>query len=111
MIMWAPSGARSLENIMPKIIVDTAFPFAVDGNQVVLVEVGEQEVAGVGVEIVDYVEPGAVEGPEPLRVLPEDGERCDLHRVDVLPEAAGRAEVGDSRSSRDAGPGQGDDSL
>lgn len=30
---------------MPKIIVDTAFPFAVDGNQVVLVEVGEHEVS------------------------------------------------------------------
>lgn len=30
---------------MPNILVTTAFPFAVDGNEVVQIEVGEQEVS------------------------------------------------------------------
>jgi hypothetical protein len=34
-----------MEVVMPIILVTTAFPFSVDGNEVVQIEVGEQEVS------------------------------------------------------------------
>ncbi|AOE63785.1 HeH/LEM domain-containing protein [Pseudomonas corrugata] len=62
---------------MPVILVTKAFPFAVDGNDVVQVEVGEQEVtdrcALVAVEHlgVATLVGGAVE-PDPLKMKIED---------------------------------------
>lgn len=62
---------------MPKILVITAFPFAVDGNEVVQVEEGEQDVSDrCAVVAVDHL------GYATL-LDDQDGSEIDPHKMNV----------------------------
>ncbi|MGG5288840.1 HeH/LEM domain-containing protein [Pseudomonas shirazensis] len=80
---------------MPLISVETAFPFAVDGNEVVLVQVGEQEVsercALVAVEhlgVATYLDDSGPTEDDPLKMkVPELKEWLTAKGIDFDPAA------------------------
>lgn len=56
---------------MPTIIVTKPFPFAIDGNQVVMIEAGEQEVSErCAIVAVDHLKAATLAGPEKTEAKP-----------------------------------------
>jgi hypothetical protein len=74
-------------------------------------ELGECDVDAVGLGRTERVEPGRIEAPDLARIALERAERRVLERIELGPDARGRAEVRDPALGRRPRAGQDDAGL